>query len=167
MSRPGRLWSPWAAVPAVLRVTALVTAVLLGWALPQPAAPTAAGSGASATSASASAFAAAAASASVSGRAFEPAAPATVSVAAWVAVSAVPSAPGPGPRCGPGDGGSAERGPAVPPRGGAGTDHLPAAVARLLPGAPPWRPDAGPVRCPVRGPDEPAPGPVELSVMRV
>ncbi|WP_405448135.1 hypothetical protein [Streptomyces erythrochromogenes] len=54
--------------------------------------------------------------------------------------------------------------PAVPAR--AGGDH-----AQVLPGrpAPPVaRPHTGlPVRVPVRGPDRPAPGPLELSVMRL
>ncbi|MFC9582665.1 hypothetical protein ACFVJ8_07480 [Streptomyces yangpuensis] len=78
------------------------------------------------------------------------------------------AAPGPavrsgGPSCAPGapdHGGT----PAVPAR--AGGDH--AQVPPGRPAPPAARPHAGlPVRVPVRGPDRPAPGPVELSVMRV
>ncbi|MFD0269671.1 hypothetical protein ACFVGY_24370 [Streptomyces sp. NPDC127106] len=71
-----------------------------------------------------------------------------------------------GPRCGPGPA-APDRAPAVPARAGAHLDHALAACARpALPGgaAPCFVP--GPP-CGARGPDRPAPGPVELSVMRV
>ncbi|MER5571405.1 hypothetical protein ABT083_35295, partial [Streptomyces goshikiensis] len=70
---------------------------------------------------------------------------------------------GSGPACGPG---GAEDGipPAAPPRASAEHAHTPLARAVV-------EPDGGgralPARVPVRGPDQPAPGPVELSVMRV
>ncbi|MFB7172938.1 hypothetical protein ACFCYM_19230 [Streptomyces sp. NPDC056254] len=70
---------------------------------------------------------------------------------------------GGGPSCAPAvpdHGGT----PAVPAR--AGGDHAQVPPGRPVP--PVARPHAGlPVRAPVRGPDRPAPGPVELSVMRV
>ncbi|MEU7604955.1 hypothetical protein [Streptomyces sp. NPDC041003] len=68
-----------------------------------------------------------------------------------------------GPACAPG---AADHGglPAVPARAGGEHAHVP--PARPLPeGARPYA--AMPVRVLVRGPDRPAPGPVELSVMRV
>ncbi|MFE7099660.1 hypothetical protein [Streptomyces erythrochromogenes] len=77
-------------------------------------------------------------------------------------------APGPavrsgGPSCAPAapdHGGT----PAVPSRSGG--DHAQVPPGRSVP--PAARPYAGlPVRVPVRDPDRPAPGPVELSVMRV
>ncbi|MFD8146232.1 hypothetical protein [Streptomyces sp. NPDC059708] len=68
-----------------------------------------------------------------------------------------------GPVCAP-DSGGAGPAPAVPPR--AGQEHACAPVARTSPeGVRPPRAEC--VRVPVRGPDRPAPGPVELSVMRV
>ncbi|APU41483.1 hypothetical protein [Streptomyces sp. TN58] len=74
-----------------------------------------------------------------------------------------PLARGGGPSCAPAapdHGGT----PAVPAR--AGGDHAQVPPGRPVP--PVARPHAGlPVRAPVRGPDRPAPGPVELSVMRV
>ncbi|MFE3763749.1 hypothetical protein ACFXPI_18550 [Streptomyces sp. NPDC059104] len=68
-----------------------------------------------------------------------------------------------GPRCSP-DG--PERGgvPAVPPRTGGEHAQLPA--AGVVPGEAGPRGTA-PLRVLVRGPDRPAPGPVELSVLRV
>ncbi|WP_046777507.1 hypothetical protein [Streptomyces yangpuensis] len=70
---------------------------------------------------------------------------------------------GGGPSCAPAapdHGGT----PAVPAR--AGGDHAQVPPGRPVP--PAARPYAGlPVPAPVRGPDRPAPGPVELSVMRV
>ncbi|WP_030707994.1 hypothetical protein [Streptomyces sp. NRRL F-2580] len=68
-----------------------------------------------------------------------------------------------GPACAPG---SHDHGglPAAPARAGGEHAHLP--PARPVPeGARPYVPM--PVRVLVRGPDRPAPGPVELSVMRV
>ncbi|MFB7463887.1 hypothetical protein ACFCZ1_10370 [Streptomyces sp. NPDC056224] len=68
-----------------------------------------------------------------------------------------------GPSCAPG---APDHGglPAVPPR--TGSDHAQLPPARLCPEA--ARPyAAAPVRILVRGPDGPAPGPVELSVMRI
>ncbi|MEV7542721.1 hypothetical protein [Streptomyces sp. NPDC089915] len=71
--------------------------------------------------------------------------------------------PARGPVCVP-DSGGAGSAPAVPPR--AGQEHACAPVARTSPeGVRPHRAEC--VRLPVRGPDRPAPGPVELSVMRV
>ncbi|MFF3019610.1 hypothetical protein [Streptomyces sp. NPDC057939] len=68
-----------------------------------------------------------------------------------------------GPSCAPGAPDTG-RTPAVPPR--AGQDHAPLPAARPAPEE--GRPHGTmPVRGPVRGPDRPAPGPVELSVMRV
>ncbi|WP_284577988.1 hypothetical protein [Streptomyces sp. 2P-4] len=76
-------------------------------------------------------------------------------------------ASGRGPWCGPGPAGP-ERVPAVPARAGAQADHVLAGCARPLPGCAP------PAACAVSGPpggarapDRPAPGPLELSVMRV
>ncbi|GHB64879.1 hypothetical protein GCM10010347_38470 [Streptomyces cirratus] len=70
---------------------------------------------------------------------------------------------GQGPACAPGAGDHG-RAPAVPPRDG--RDHACAPAVRL-----PAGPDTGgralPAGVRVRGPDRPAPGPVELSVMRV
>ncbi|WP_030957049.1 hypothetical protein [Streptomyces sp. NRRL S-378] len=96
------------------------------------------------------------------------AAPAAGTRAVPAAGTEAAAAPGPavrsgGPSCAPGapdHGGT----PAVPAR--AGGDH--AQVPPGRPAPPAARPHAGlPVRVPVRGPDRPAPGPVELSVMRV
>ncbi|MFF5701512.1 hypothetical protein ACFY7H_03255 [Streptomyces sp. NPDC012794] len=71
--------------------------------------------------------------------------------------------PGRGPACGPDSPGHGPA-PAVPPR--PGQDHAAVPPARPAPGG--ERPDRGEcVRVPVRGPDRPAPSPVELSVMRV
>ncbi|MCX4542776.1 hypothetical protein [Streptomyces sp. NBC_01565] len=68
-----------------------------------------------------------------------------------------------GPACAPG---GPERGqvPVVPPRGGGEHAHVPAVRAAPEPG---WGGRAPAVRVLVRGPDQAAPGPVELSVMRV
>ncbi|MEU6296752.1 hypothetical protein [Streptomyces erythrochromogenes] len=74
-----------------------------------------------------------------------------------------PVAGGGGPSCAPAapdHGGT----PVVPARSGG--DHAQAPPGRPVP--PAAQPYAGlPVRVPVRDPDRPAPGPVELSVMRV
>ncbi|MEU9142312.1 hypothetical protein [Streptomyces sp. NPDC048349] len=70
-----------------------------------------------------------------------------------------------GPSCAPGPGDHG-RPPAVPPRTG-DPAHAPLPAAGRL-GADPARNGAAlPVRVLVRAPDQPAPGPVELSVMRV
>lgn len=86
--------------------------------------------------------------------------------AAAHAVHAAPAVAygGSGPSCAPaGDHG---RPPAVPPRAGdPGHAHVPAAGRLAADRACDSR--AIPVRILVRGPDQPAPGPVELSVMRV
>ncbi|MER6777488.1 MULTISPECIES: hypothetical protein [unclassified Streptomyces] len=68
-----------------------------------------------------------------------------------------------GPACDPGtrDHGQA---PGVPPRGTG--EHAHALVARPAVEQA-WADRTAPVRVLVRGPDQPAPGPVELSVMRV
>lgn len=82
------------------------------------------------------------------------------------------SVPGPGAAAGPGG----ERGPSCDPGGhgqGAGVlpwaggqEHVQLAAGRYAPAQ--VRPhDASRARVPVRGPDRPAPKPVELSVMRV
>ncbi|MFD6228899.1 hypothetical protein ACFWFZ_18755 [Streptomyces sp. NPDC060232] len=74
-----------------------------------------------------------------------------------------PAVQGGGPSCAPA---SPDRGgtPAVPPR--AGGDHAQVPPGRPVPAA--ARPHADPpVRVRVRGPVRAAPGPVELSVMRV
>ncbi|MCX5196452.1 hypothetical protein OOK31_21585 [Streptomyces sp. NBC_00249] len=72
-------------------------------------------------------------------------------------------AEGRGPVCDPGGAGHGPA-PLLPPRAGQDHAQLPAARA----GAGVERPQgARPVRVLVRGPDRPAPGPVELSVMRV
>ncbi|MFF3860300.1 hypothetical protein [Streptomyces sp. NPDC002209] len=68
-----------------------------------------------------------------------------------------------GPSCDPG---TRDRGraPGVPPRGAGEHAHAPVgrpAVEQV------WGSRTPPVRVLVRGPDQPAPGPVELSVMRV
>ncbi|MGW2678337.1 hypothetical protein [Streptomyces sp. NPDC001436] len=81
------------------------------------------------------------------------------------AAFAGPAFPGsePGPACGPGSGRDGVV-PVVPPRGG--HEHVSVLAARPAPeGVRPYR--AGCVRVPVRGPGQRAPGPVELSVMRV
>ncbi|MEU3402717.1 hypothetical protein ABZ766_02010 [Streptomyces sp. NPDC006670] len=71
--------------------------------------------------------------------------------------------PGRGSSCAPGSGGAGTE-PAVPVR--AGHEHGSVLVARALPeGVRPQRAEC--VRVPVRGPDQRAPGPVELNVMRV
>lgn len=68
-----------------------------------------------------------------------------------------------GPVCDPGAPGRGGL-PAVPAR--AGSDHAQVPAARPVPeGARPH--GTAPVRVPVRGPDRQAPGPVELSVLRV
>ncbi|MFD7629187.1 hypothetical protein ACFV7Q_24690 [Streptomyces sp. NPDC059851] len=92
--------------------------------------------------------------------------------AGGAAPSAVPGAPAAsdagerGPRCGPGPA-APDRAPAVPARAGTHLDHALAVWARpALPGSAAPRRAPGPP-CGVRGPDRPAPGPVELSVMRV
>ncbi|MER5869998.1 hypothetical protein [Streptomyces sp. NPDC002044] len=76
--------------------------------------------------------------------------------------AAFAAAPGDrGPVCDPGAAGHGV--PAVPARSGA--DHAQAPAARPAPEE--ARPHGtAPVRVPVRGPDRPAPGPVELSVLR-
>ncbi|MCX4692018.1 hypothetical protein [Streptomyces sp. NBC_01408] len=87
---------------------------------------------------------------------------AAVPVAAAVPAAEVFGAGG-GPSCAPGgpDHGGL---PAVPPR--AGGEHAQLPPARAAPEG--VRPYGNlPVRVLVRGPDRPAPGPVELSVMRV
>ncbi|MFD3696591.1 hypothetical protein ACFWUZ_10590 [Streptomyces sp. NPDC058646] len=88
---------------------------------------------------------------------------ARVPVSAPVAVPAAVFGGDGGPSCapaGPGRGGL----PAAPPRAGGEQAQLP--PARPVPAAD--RPGATlSVRVLVRGPDRPAPGPVELSVMRV
>lgn len=87
--------------------------------------------------------------------------------AAAVRGAAVVQAAGRGaPQCGPGPAGP-ERDPAVPARAGGPTEHGVAAGSRTAPRGG-WAPCALPraLAC-VRGPDRPAPGPVELSVMRV
>lgn len=72
---------------------------------------------------------------------------------------------GGGPSCAPGTGDHG-RPPAVPPRAGDQTHaHVPAAGRLAADRA--WDGRAVPVRVLVPGPDQPAPGPVELSVMRV
>ncbi|MFF4327806.1 hypothetical protein ACGFY6_27935 [Streptomyces sp. NPDC048387] len=69
----------------------------------------------------------------------------------------------PGPACGPGSGRDGVV-PVVPSRGG--HEHVSVLAARPAPeGVRPYRADC--VRVPVRGPGQRAPGPVELSVMRV
>ncbi|MCX5377015.1 hypothetical protein [Streptomyces sp. NBC_00091] len=69
-----------------------------------------------------------------------------------------------GPACAPGSSGHGPGDPAVPPR--AGQEHASVLAARPAPEQ--ARPHlALRVRVPVRGPDRPAPGPVELSVLRV
>ncbi|MGR4881813.1 hypothetical protein ACIPUC_20785 [Streptomyces sp. LARHCF249] len=72
---------------------------------------------------------------------------------------------GGGPSCAPGTG-DRGRPPAVPPRAGdPGHAHVPAAGRLAADRA--WDGRAIPVRVLVRGPEQPPPGPVELSVMRV
>ncbi|MFH7598207.1 hypothetical protein WDV06_24375 [Streptomyces racemochromogenes] len=67
------------------------------------------------------------------------------------------------PACAPGSGGAGTE-PAVPAR--AGHEHGSVLVARAVPdGVRPYRAEC--VRLPVRGPDQRAPKPVELNVMRV
>ncbi|MET8753183.1 hypothetical protein ABZW32_24240 [Streptomyces sp. NPDC004667] len=68
-----------------------------------------------------------------------------------------------GPRCAP-DGPDHGGVPAVPPR--TGGEHAQLPVAGVVPGEAGPRGTA-PLRVLVRGPDRPAPGPVELSVLRV
>ncbi|MEV4190699.1 hypothetical protein [Streptomyces toxytricini] len=74
---------------------------------------------------------------------------------------------GRGPRCGPGADGP-ERAPGLPARAGVQAEHVLAVCARAVPGC------GTSAVCAVSGPpggvqapDRPAPGPVELSVMRV
>ncbi|MFE9464063.1 hypothetical protein ACFYNW_10400 [Streptomyces virginiae] len=97
-----------------------------------------------------------------------------VRAAAPAASDASPAAPLPGrPRADPAvQGGGPSCAPASPDRGGAPAvptragDHAQVPPGRPVPVA--ARPYAEPpARVPVRGPDRPAPGPVELSVMRV
>ncbi|MEU9372200.1 hypothetical protein AB0D94_00150 [Streptomyces sp. NPDC048255] len=129
-----------AAVPVVAVVAAVLAALAMLLAAPSGAAavPAAAASGAPA--------------------AVPAAAPELVAVAAAAVFDA-----GGGPACAPGgpDHGGL---PAMPPR--AGAEHAQLPPGRAVPeGA---RPHGNqPVRVLVRGPDRPAPGPVELSVMRV
>ncbi|MFE2553259.1 hypothetical protein ACFXGI_32655 [Streptomyces sp. NPDC059355] len=68
-----------------------------------------------------------------------------------------------GPSCDPGtrDHGQA---PGVPPRGGGEHAHAPVGRPAVEQA---WADRVAPVRVLARGPDQPAPGPVELSVMRV
>ncbi|MFE3553690.1 hypothetical protein ACFXKW_02285 [Streptomyces sp. NPDC059193] len=72
---------------------------------------------------------------------------------------------GGGPSCAPGTGDHG-RPPAVPPRAGDPAHGQVPAAGRLSADRA-WDCRAIPVRILVRGPDQPAPGPVELSVMRV
>ncbi|MCY0944727.1 hypothetical protein [Streptomyces antarcticus] len=87
-----------------------------------------------------------------------------VAPASGAVQAAFAAAPGDrGPVCDPGAPGHGGA-PAVPAR--AGADHAQAPAARPAPEE--ARPHGtAPVRVPVRGPDRPAPGPVELSVLRV
>lgn len=121
-----------------------VLAVLVGCAV--PAAPTP-HSGPLPGAASASAAGSAAASA---------AAPATAPVHAVASADR-------GPSCDPGtrDHGQA---PGVPPRGAGEHAHAPVGRTAVEQA---WADRVAQVRVLVRGPDQPAPGPVELSVMRV
>ncbi|WP_405702054.1 hypothetical protein [Streptomyces sp. NBC_00069] len=121
-----------------------VLAVLVGCAV--PAAPTP-HSGPLPGAASASASASAAGSA---------AAPATAPVHAVASADR-------GPSCDPGtrDHGQA---PGVPPRGAGEHAHAPVGRTAVEQA---WADRVAQVRVLVRGPDQPAPGPVELSVMRV
>ncbi|MFI5668070.1 hypothetical protein [Streptomyces sp. NPDC051704] len=68
-----------------------------------------------------------------------------------------------GPSCDPGtrDHGQA---PGVPPRGAGEHAHAPVGRPAVEQA---WADRVAPVRALARGPDQPAPGPVELSVMRV
>ncbi|MEU9255828.1 hypothetical protein AB0D66_28790 [Streptomyces sp. NPDC048270] len=72
---------------------------------------------------------------------------------------------GGGPSCAPGPGDHG-RPPAVPPRA-ADPSHAHVPAAGRLAADRAWDCRAIPVRILVRGPDQPAPGPLELSVMRV
>ncbi|MFJ1866784.1 hypothetical protein ACIOD1_19405 [Streptomyces sp. NPDC088097] len=77
---------------------------------------------------------------------------------------ALAPAPAEGPACRPGGSGQEPGAPALPTRPGA--DHAQLTAARPAPGG--ERPRGGePARAPVRGPDRPTPGPVELSILRV
>uniref|UniRef100_A0AAU2JT50 Uncharacterized protein n=1 Tax=Streptomyces sp. NBC_00049 TaxID=2903617 RepID=A0AAU2JT50_9ACTN len=91
------------------------------------------------------------------------AAPPLPVASAPAAFAAHAGARAPGPSCDPA---APDRGavPVAPPRGG--YDHAQVPVGRPAPEG--VRPHGTmPVRVLVRGPDRPAPGPVELSVMRV
>ncbi|MFD7839364.1 hypothetical protein [Streptomyces sp. NPDC059761] len=68
-----------------------------------------------------------------------------------------------GPSCDPGSRDHG-RAPGVPPRGAGEHAHAPVGRPAVEQA---WADRAPPVRVLVRGPDQPAPGPVELSVMRV
>ncbi|MEU9025965.1 hypothetical protein AB0D46_00180 [Streptomyces sp. NPDC048383] len=141
MSRRHRVCCLLAAVLAVLfpAVTPAAAAPPPGRAVPVPAVP-GAGAGAAVRSAGASVD------------------PRVIPAAAL----ADPAGPR-GPSCAPGSPDTG-RTPALPPR--AGQDHAPLPAARPAPEE--GRPHGTmPVRGPVRGPDRPAPGPVELSVMRI
>ncbi|MCC0097280.1 hypothetical protein K7B10_21315 [Streptomyces flavotricini] len=146
MSRARGVWWLLAAVIAVL-VGCGVSAA----ALPAPGSVSAPVPGA--VSASAGGSGAASAAASATG----PAAAADLAP-----VRAVASADR-GPACDPGtrDHGQA---PGVPPRGAGEHAHAPVARPAVEQA---WADRTAPVRVLVRGPDQPAPGPVELSVMRV
>lgn len=87
----------------------------------------------------------------------------TASAAAPDAEAAAVAYEGRGPACSPGAGDHGPA-PAVPPRDG--RDHACAPSVRL-PAGPDTPGRALPAGVRVRGPDRPAPGPVELSVMRV
>ncbi|MFD4868813.1 hypothetical protein [Streptomyces sp. NPDC058412] len=144
MSRPRRL------ARAVLTVWAGLAVAVLAVLLPAASAP-------APVPAAASAPAVAAGSAP----AVAPA-PAVAAASGFLAAAASASDDG-RPACSPGvpDHGGL---PAAPARAGGEHAHVP--PARPVPeGARPYA--AMPVRVLVRGPDRPAPGPVELSVMRV
>ncbi|WP_328926448.1 hypothetical protein OG429_18750 [Streptomyces sp. NBC_00190] len=159
MSRPRRLWCRWgcAALAVMAGLAAVICAVI----------PSAAGSAtaASATAGPAGVTARAVPSAAavrglIPARAVPGPAAAAPDAARWH-VAAV--ADGRGPSCAPG---APDHGglPAVPPR--TGSDHAQVPPARLCPEAARTH-GTTPVRILVRGPDGPAPGPVELSVMRI
>ncbi|MFF4432520.1 hypothetical protein ACFYZ4_25575 [Streptomyces sp. NPDC001513] len=146
MSRPRRL------ARAVLTVWAGLAVAVLAVLLPAASAP-----------APVPAAAPAPAVAAGSAPAVAPA-PAVAAASGFLAAAAAASASDDGrPACSPGvpDHGGL---PAAPARAGGEHAHVP--PARPVPeGARPYA--AMPVRVLVRGPDRPAPGPVELSVMRV
>ncbi|MEU7067704.1 hypothetical protein [Streptomyces sp. NPDC046161] len=156
MSRARGVWWLLAAVLAVLSATTATTA---------PGAVGAVGTSAHsvASAATASSERPTAPAAFAGPRA--PMAPAarTASAAAPDAEAAAVAYEGRGPACSPGAGDHGPA-PAVPPRDG--RDHACAPAVRL-PAGPDTPGRALPAGVRVRGPDRPAPGPVELSVMRV